>query len=293
MRGLAAARPAGRGDAMRFVGKSLLCILPLLVLLAACNGERVMEETGAYARIEDVPEAAWKELGEKKIYFGHQSVGFNILEGVRDLMKEHPQIKLNIVETSDEADFNVGIFAHSRVGRNLDAGSKAEAFARLMDGKLGDRVDTAFFKLCYLDVDAKTDVDQVFAAYKAAMAELEEKYPETNFLHVTMPLTTSKTTWKTWIKKLTGKKDFWEYDDNVKRNEFNERLSREYGGNGLLFDLAKAEASFPDGKVSSFTKGGKRYYSLVPDYTYDGGHLNETGRKKVAEQLRLYLVNPS
>jgi lysophospholipase L1-like esterase len=35
---------------------------------------------------------------------------------------------------------------------------------------------------------------------------------------------------------------------------------------------------------------GKTYYHLVPDYTNDGGHLNETGRKLVAEQLLLTIA---
>ena len=56
----------------------------------------------------------------EKIYFGHQSVGFNIMAGVKDLMKGNPQIKLNIVETTNESDFKVGLFAHSRVGENED-----------------------------------------------------------------------------------------------------------------------------------------------------------------------------
>ena len=109
-------------------------------------------------------------------------------------------------------------------------------------------------------------------------------------IHVTVPLTTTKTTWKTWIKKLIGKKELWEYDDNIKRNEFNELLIKEYDGKEPVFDLAKVESTYPDGRRETCTHKGKTSYSLVPDYTYDGGHLNETGRKKAAEQLLILLA---
>ncbi len=67
-------------------------------------------------------------------------------------------------------------------------------------------------------------------------------------------------------------------------------LIKQYEGKEPIFDIAKIESTFPDGTRSSFTKDGKTYYSMVPEYTYDGGHLNETGRKKVAEQLLILLA---
>jgi hypothetical protein len=49
--------------------------------------------------------------------------------------------------------------------------------------------------------------------------------------------------------------------------------------------------TFPDGRRSTFTKAGETYYSMAPEYTYDDGHLNETGRKRIAEQLLVLLAN--
>ena len=267
-------------------------LLTALVLLVSCKGEGMMENAKTTS-IRDIPDAVWKELGEKKIYFGHQSVGFNIMEGVKDLMKENPNITLNIVDTADAADFVTGVFAHSRVGQNTDAGSKTEAFAEILEEGVGDKADTAFFKFCYVDIDAGTDARKMFTDYTKTMTALREAYPATTLVHVTVPLGTSKTTWRTWLKKLTGKDRIWEYDDNVKRNEFNELLRKEYDGKETVFDLAGVESTFPDGKRASFTKGGKTYFSLVPGYTNDGGHLNEAGRKKVAEQLLILLANLS
>ena len=82
----------------------------------------------------------------------------------------------------------------------------------------------------------------------------------------------------------------WGYDDNIKRNQFNELLRKEYDGKAPIFDLARTESTLPDGKRSSFSKDGKNYYFMVPDYTHDGGHLNELGRKRAAEQLLVVLT---
>ena len=60
-----------------------------------------------------------------------------------------------------------------------------------------------------------------------------------------------------------------------------------------VYDLARMESTFADGKRSSFTKDGKTYHSLVPDYTRDGGHLNETGREIAAEQLLILMAGLS
>lgn len=123
------------------------------------------------------------------------------------------------------------------------------------------------------------------------MSKLKIKYQDTTFIHVTVPLGTTKTSWKTWIKKLMRKKEIWEYDHNVARNKFNDLLKKEYKGKEPVFDLAKIESTYPDGRAETFTREEKIYYSLVPGYTHDGAHLNEIGRKKVAEQLLILLAN--
>ena len=67
-------------------------------------------------------------------------------------------------------------------------------------------------------------------------------------------------------------------------------LLKKYEGKEPILDIAKIESTFPNGTRCSFTRDGKTYYSMVPEYTYDGGHLNELGRKKVAEQLLILLA---
>ena len=273
--------------------KSLFVIMILFAFLISCNGGKMSEKNISYDTIKDVPASTWEKLSQKKIYFGHQSVGFNIMDGVQDLIKEYPIIKLNIVETSDASDFNVGLFAHSRVGKNVDPKSKIDEFVSFMDKGIGKKADAAALKFCYVDVTAKTDVENILADYGKSIAQLKKQYPDMTIIHFTTPLTTSKTTWKTWIKKVMGKKEMWEYDGNIKRNQYNEILIKQYQGKEPILDIAKIESTFPDGTRSTFTKDGNTYYSMVPEYTHDGGHLNELGRIKVAEQLLLLLANVS
>jgi hypothetical protein len=40
-------------------------------------------------RLADVPAEAWTRLGEKTIFFGHQSLGDNIVCGIQDLVATH------------------------------------------------------------------------------------------------------------------------------------------------------------------------------------------------------------
>ncbi len=74
--------------------------------------------------IKDVPDAVWQKLSTKKIYFAHQSVGFNIMEGIQDVMVEHPEIKLNIVETADQSDFKAGLDSPFQGGQKRRPGIK-------------------------------------------------------------------------------------------------------------------------------------------------------------------------
>ena len=75
----------------------------------------------------------------------------------------------------------------------------------------------------------------------------------------------------------------------IKRNEFNDMMRNEYEDREPIFDLALIESTFLDGKREMYQENDIIYYSLVPDYTNDGGHLNEKGRKLVAEQLLIFL----
>lgn len=285
------------GGNMFKIVKQIIITIILSSLIIVCNGGAMEEKTTNFPILKDVPASKWEELSQKKIYFGHQSVGYNIITGINKIMAENPQIKLNIVKTTDIKDFNGAVFAHDWIGENMNPQSKIEDFENILRNGIGEKTDIAFMKFCYVDVTSRTDIEKVFEGYKITLSKLTKKYPETTFVHVTVPLTSKSTGLqalyrkaKNIIKKIIGKPVF-DYRDNINRSRLNEMLRAEYDGQCPIFDLAKLEAGSIDGNISVFYKDGKKYITLTNEYTYDGGHLNEKGSRKVAEQLLVFLAN--
>ena len=218
---------------------------------------------------------------------------FHLICNFMALKNIDKRINLNIVYSTSTTDFNSPVLAHFRIGNNIDPISKIDAFVDLMNNGIGNKVDIAFFKFCYIDITGNTNIQNIFNIYKEHMLKLKQRYPETTLIHVTVPLTVMKAGFNTWIKKLLSKKYIWEYDDSIQRNKFNHLLREEYRVYDPIFDLAKIESTFPNGKTCSFIRNGTVYQSLVPAYTTDGGHLNELGGKVVARHLLIFLANLS
>lgn len=264
--------------------KILFLIIMSITLESCRNGDHMHLKSSYIDIINSVSKKDWAELAQKKIYFGHQSVGFNIIDGIKDIMAEYNKIDLKITETDNLNDFSNPLFGHSRIGQNTKLSSKLQDFEAKMFEGLGKKVDVAFFKFCYVDITEKTDIQKLFESYKQTMTNLEKKFPDTLFLHATVPLRTVRTSWKTHLKKMLGK-NVWEYADNIKRNEFNKMVRNEFKDSGRLFDIAYAESTYPDGSLEGITYNRRKYATLIPLYTNDGGHLNEDGRKVVAAHL--------
>lgn len=275
---------------MLYDAKNFLIIAFLLTLLVGCGEDKTPEKRTAFRSIKEVPSSSWKRLSEKKIYFGHQSVGVNIIDGMKGILKGNSQFRLNIVETNNPASFESPLFAHSRIGRNRNPSSKIESFAKLMNEGIGNKADFAFFKFCYVDISYSTDLDKIFREYTSTMLNLSEKYPETKFIHITVPLISKETGIKPVLKRIL-RRPLRDYEENIRRTKYNEMLRKQYDGKEPLFDLAKIESTLTDGTRLSYKKDGKFIFALIPDYTHDGGHLNEYGRKIVAEQLLIYLAS--
>jgi hypothetical protein len=222
----------------------------------------------------------WDRLSRKRICFGHQSVGKNLIDGFQG----HDQARLHVVESVNPETFRLPVFAHFRVGQNRDPLSKFQHFESVMTSGVGESVDVAFFKLCYVDITAHTDVGNLFNAYRRMMDDLALTYPAVTFLHVTVPLRRLESGVLQWIKAQ------WRGDDRerlaqVKRHAYNELLRATYGPSGRLFDLAAAEATYPDGRASVIRHEGETLPNLVSDYTDDGGHLNGRAAERIVTRL--------
>ncbi len=120
------------------------------------------------------------------------------------------------------------------------------------------------------------------------MSELERAFPKTKFIHVTVPLVSRPSGIKDRIKIVLGR-SVKDPEASMKRNVFNDMIRNEYADSAPIFDLARVESTYPDGKRECFDVGGKIYYALIEAYTDDGAHLNNLGRKVVAAELLLLL----
>ena len=244
--------------------------------------------------IDDVPKECWAKLAEKRIFFGHKSVGSNIIEGINDIIDEREYIRLNIVQTDNCKDFDQPIFAHSSVGRNTEPASKMKSFRSIMDAGIGKKVDIAFFKFCFVDITRDSDPREILDNYRALMEDMKVRYPQARFLHATVPLCSVprgvKRPLKECAKLLIGRPRIMTLDDNIMRQRYNTLLRDAYSQTQHVFDLALIESVNPDGFRCYATKGTEKVFVMVPEYTDDGGHLNEEGRKKIAEQLLIILA---
>lgn len=245
-----------------------------------------------FPSIDDVPKEYWAKLADKKIFFGHQSVGYNIIDGIKDIINERNYIKLNVIETHEPVAFDQPVFAHSQVGMNTKPFSKIKSCEEIMDSGVGSKVDIAFFKFCYVDIMRNLDPRGIFDGYSASLEKLKDKYPATKFLHVTVPINSVpkgiKRNLKQSIKSMISKPGFLE--DNLMRRSYNELLRNAYADLGVLFDLALVESVNTGGYRCYVCKGAEKGYVMAPEYTKDGGHLNNLGSRRVAEQLLILLA---
>lgn len=283
------ARPKRTRLAVAAIVIMVIAVIAVTVFLLGKGPAMHTEEQARLASLGDVSAAQWDRLAAARVFFGHQSVGNNILAGIWDVTATSPKVRLRVVETTQPEALAEPGLAHCGIGRNRDPLSKIDAFVRLMDGGMGSRVDVAFFKLCYVDLDVHSDVQAIFRAYRDAMAGLRARHPKVLFVHLTVPVTSLESGIRAWAKRALGRPIDGQ-DDNIQRNRFNELLRREYAGKEPLFDLAKLEATTPDGRRTLLEKDGKAFYALLETHTDDGGHLNGSGRLMIAEQLLAFLA---
>jgi len=284
-------RPKTRYLAIAAVLFVILGAAPMFFLGAKV---RIDTEKMKLRSIEDVSQEYWDRLAEKRIFFGHHSVGSNIIGGINDVIKERDHIKLNILRTKNPADFDQPIFAHSSVGRNTEPDSKIADFRAMMDSGLGEKVDIAFFKLCFVDIRRDARPQQILDRYKALIDDLQTRYPQTRFLYVTTPLTSPpramKGRLKEYAKLLLGRPRTGDLEANALRQRYNTLLKNTYPGADDVFDLALIESINSSGLRCYSDEGAERVFVLAPEYTEDGGHLNDQGSRKVAEQLLITLA---
>jgi hypothetical protein len=227
-------------------------------------------------------------LAQARVFFAHQSVGANIVEGIKVLQNEQGSAVLNVIDMSAAENAPSGFFAHARLGVNGDPKGKTDAFVSALEGGLGGRLDVAFQKYCFADIDERTDVPALFENYRQAMIRLHHEFPHLRIVHMTTPLVQAQGGPKAVVKKIIGRAPD-HYEANMARERFNALLRQEYQGREPLFDLSSLEASDPSGTLEPLHFRGATVLQLRPEYTSDGAHLNSDTAKRVAAALLVTL----
>ncbi len=218
-----------------------------------------------------------------RIFFGHQSVGANIVEGLTELRSLAGDTALHILHDPAPASLPPTFLAEARIGTNDFPLTKLAAFRKEVDSTYAGRLDVALVKICFVDLERRTgnDPDSVFAAYRKTVLDLEAAHPRLTVIPVTCPLTVLNygargrlDKLKDALRRLLGR------DDNARRAVFNTQVRQAFS-NRVIFDLAAVESTAPDGSRACHGWGCK-VESLVPAYSSDGGHLNALGRKVLA-----------
>ena len=252
---------------------SSIALLAAATLLAA--PALASSQTGDRALRADL-----ERVARERIYFGHQSVGANLLQGVQELAAQ-AGVPVRIVRADRASEVPAASFGHTFVPENGQPLKKLESFRAALGSAA---VDIAFVKFCYVDIRGDTDVEGLFDRYRRTIAELRRSHPRTTFVHVTLPLTTVQAGFKALAKRLLGRAPYGTIE-NVRREQYNRLLREAYAGREPLFDLARIESTAPDGSPVRVEWNGVLAPALAPAYTDDGGHLNAEGRRRAAREL--------
>jgi hypothetical protein len=224
--------------------------------------------------------AALERVAQQRIFFGHQSVGMNLLEGIQQL-SAIAGVPVRIAEVITASDVKQAMIGQAFIAENGYPLKKLKSFEDDM-GPKPTGLDIALMKFCYVDFTAETDAKALFASYRATIEGLKAKNPGTTFVHVTAPLTSVQGGPKEFLKRLIGRGGS---AVNMRREEYNSLLRKTYQGREPIFDLARTESTAPDGTAVTVEWNGIVAPAMAPVYTDDGGHLNSIGKLRAAREL--------
>jgi hypothetical protein len=248
----------------------LAILLLCLGLCAACGASAPSATEAKYLEratmVDDTLKADLETLRGAKVFFGHQSVGVNILDGLATLSRE-AGIPVQIGEAG--------------VGANQHPLSKFDDFARHAESVPPGSLQLMLVKLCFADFEPNTDVAPMIEAYRSAVERVRKAQPGVRIVHITPPLFATPSGLKTRIKRMLGKA-LWEEQANAKSAAFREQLLAAFPGEPT-FDLAALESLRPDGTREQCEVDGKKVAMLWPGFASDSGHLNEIGKRVVAK----------
>jgi hypothetical protein len=215
-----------------------------------------------------------------RVFFGHQSVGENILDGIRAVYTDSSRDAPTVVNGRSAPDTDGGFILETAIGENGDPLGKIADFDTAIRSGLADHIDVAVMKLCYIDIEAGTDVQEIFDAYSSTMAALEQDFPQVTFVKATVPITIQPSGLDQIKQRIRGQGSYG-IGTNADRQRLNALIRAEYADDHLI-DIAAAESRTPEGTRVGGTFKDAPYYALYSGYALDEGHLNEEGSLLVA-----------
>jgi hypothetical protein len=266
-----------------------LVVLGVAVASASC-GSHEADNSGDAVTIKT---SDWQFLQEHRIFFAHQSIGDDILLGMKNLARGQG-VGLAIRTAAISGPFTDPGIYETHIGQNGDPQGKISQFAQMLDGGIGQNVDVAILKFCFADIGAATDVESIFARYQSVLAALSSRYPGVTFAHVTVPLQGPGaglvSSLRQIAKTVLGRGGIGP-SMNARREEFNSMMRARYAGREPLFDLARVESTGPDGQVAVQRLDGIVVPRLASEYTDGTDHLNARGQCVVARALVAFLAS--
>jgi hypothetical protein len=238
-----------------------------LLGLAVCVLTMFSALSYAQEKIMLISKAQIEAAANRRVVFAHQSVGFNVLDGVSKIAKDNGAA-LRLVEGRGDVSGKPGIY-HFAVGANGDPLGKISDFEKTLGVNGFENVDVALVKLCYVDFNVGSDAQGIAKTYVSTIKKLQEAHPQTRFVAVTAPLTVVRSGPKQWLKSALGRGTD-DVADNAKRKEFNDALRKQFDAEHL-FDIAKLEAG----------AGSDETEALRAEISSDGGHLNDKGEREI------------
>ncbi len=206
----------------------------------------------------------------RRTVFGHQSVGWQVLQGVQMWADEFNQPTPTFPDyESGSLPGSGGFLAHFYAGTNGDVFTKTAEFLSHLANGLASQVDIVVLKFCYADLRSGSSYtpQQMFDEYKLWVDTVESTYPALTVIYATTAIVMGQNS---------------DGANNGLRQTYNNLVRAEYAASGRLWDVADIESTDPSGNKVLY--GGVE--SLYSGYASpDQRHIYGLGRTTVSAPL--------
>lgn len=275
--------------------KPLLVVLALVMIVSGGAFFMLRPEPVSRAEPYHVAQATAADLqtvNGTRVFFAHQSVGDNLMDALpaiyRSAQLHGPATAVLGADLPDKGGFIV----HTHIGSNGDPLGKIVDFDRAVRSGLAESLDVAVLKLCFVDFNAETDVNAIFASYRATMASLAKSYPDIRFVYTTVPLMADRDLYGR-LKAQLGRGQEYDPAHNAARERYNSLIRAEYATSGRLFDVAAVQAVGHGDTLRFRSSPSGEFLAMDPALTSDGGHLNQDGADLVARNWMAVIAHAS